>query len=182
MKLVRPENEPIRRPVQLDRLREQLGVQFLPGELSLEPVRPVILTPSQVVASKVKYVHWTQSTTQTTPQYYAALLGHEEFPYVLFSFWARFTNTQAGSTFRIFVEGAESENSGKISFPRILPLTQAQDVSGGKEIVLGDPEYYWLSGHIIPAGASLAFEVYLASDGATAATVDLVAAILPVYQ
>lgn len=178
MKLVRPEKEPIRRPVQLDRLREQLGVQFLPGEISLEPVRPVILAPTQVVGFKAKWIREVKSTTSTVGALLEWELGFDDFPFVLLGFWAQFYNGQTGSQFGFVCE----VNDGRGGTKRLV-LTKPIDVSGAdKTLYMGEVEIYWLSGHIIPAGGKLIAQAFMVSDGVNAAQAEVEFGIIPVYQ
>jgi len=162
----------------LDRLRDQLGVQFLPGELSLEPIRPVILTPTQVVGSQAKWVRSTYTTLLTQGQLFEWELGFDDFSFVLLGFWARFNNGQAGSWFK-FECRARDDRGGVAQ----LALTKPIDVSGAeKTLYMSEPEIYWLSGHIIPAGGKLVAHAFMVSDGTNSAEVEVEFGIIPVYQ
>lgn len=177
MKLVRPENEPIRRPVQLDRLREQLGVQFLPEEISLEPVRPVVPVPTQVVGSKARIKRWMGSTLSTTGETFELELGFEDFPFLLLGFELYVSGAQAGSnlTFRAKVKN-------EFGVDDYVYLVGPIELTGDLTIFMDHEKIYWLSGHIIPAGGVLVPAVRLVSDGVTQATYDVKMGILPVYQ
>ena len=179
MKLVRPEKETIRRPVQLDRLREQLGVQFLPGELSLEPVRPVVPVPAQVVGKGV-WVEGYKETLSTAGQYlYPAQVTIEEFSSVLAGIELIVYNAVAPSQLEIYALVPAENRTGGIT---LLKLTEPIQVEGDVTVRIGHPSLYWLSGHVLPAGTTWQVAALLKSDGVAPAMITARLYAMPVYQ